>query len=382
MIRKISLRWRLTLLTSLLIAVCCIGLSIVLNVSAYRMADTIDASEIRPAHSVGTPTDMVPMTPFPSAEAAETVLQAKHGYLMESLLYTVIAVLAGGCLTYYIAGKALEPIQALNEQVKNINSHNLSESLDIPPSKDEIAELTASFNDMTDKLARSFAAQKRFSADAAHELRTPLAVLQTKLDVFCKRKQHSPEEYEALTTAFQKQIKRLRSLVTELLEIADMERGLQRQDVSLEMLLEDVVNELEPLAKEKNIALTLNHGNLSVSGDYELLYRAFYNLTENAIKYNIPHGSVTISAAVKDQNCIAVTVEDTGIGIPESMKRRIFEPFYRVDKSRSREMGGAGLGLSLVDAIVKKHDGIVSADDNGECGSCFTIMLPIKCEMS
>lgn len=382
MIKKISLRWRLTLFTSILIAVCCIGLSIVLNASAYRMADTIDASEIRPAYSVGTPTDMVPLAPFPSAEAAQTVLQAKHGYLMESLVYTVIAVLAGGILTYYISGKALEPIRTLNEQVKNINSHNLSESLDIPPSKDELAELTASFNEMTDKLARSFAAQKRFSADAAHELRTPLAVLQTKLDVFCKRKQHSQEEYEALTAAFQKQIKRLRSLVTELLEIADMEHELQRKEVSLEMLMEDVVNELTPLAEEKNIALKLNHSDLYVSGDYALLYRAFYNLTENAIKYNVAHGSVIIGTAVKNRNCVAVTVKDTGIGIPEPMKKQIFEPFYRVDKSRSREMGGAGLGLSLVEAIIKKHDGIVSVDDNGESGSCFTVTLPIKSEMS
>ena len=372
MIKKISLRWRLTILTSLLIAVCCIGLSVVLNISAYRMADSIDAVPIQPAQTTDEITDFSPMTPSASTES---IKQAKNNYLTESVIYTVFAVLLGGILTYFISGKALNPVRALNEQVKNINTHNLDESLPVPPTNDELAELTSSFNDMTDKLAQAFAMQKRFSADAAHELRTPLTVLQTKLDVFQKKEQHSPEEYVDLTSALQKQIKRMRSLVTELLEIANMEHELQKQEVPLDLLLDDVVRDLIPVAKEKRITLNFEKGDLSVSGDYDLLYRAFYNLCENAIKYNTKNGKVFISTTGTESN-LTVTIKDTGIGIPDDMKKQIFEPFYRVDKSRSREMGGAGLGLSLTDSIIKKHNGTITVCDNNNGGSCFTVTLP------
>lgn len=370
MLKKISLRWRLTLLTSLLIALCCIGLSIVLNVSAYRMADSIDAFLIQPAQAIGTDST-IPMTPTTSTATV------KHSYLMESLLYTITAVLTGGFLTYWIAGKALEPVRALNEQVKNINAHNLEESLEIPPTRDELAELTASFNNMTDKLAQAFAMQKRFSADAAHELRTPLTVLQTKLDVFRKKKAHTPEEYEALAAATQKQVKRLRSLVTELLAIANSEHEFARESVPIASLLSSVTAELAPLARERHITLSLDCGAHSVSGAYDSLYRAFYNLAENAIKYNIENGSVFVRAAEAGRN-IVVTIKDTGIGIPENTKKQIFDPFYRVDKSRSRELGGAGLGLSLADSIIRQHGGTISVSDVPGSGSCFTVTLPIE----
>lgn len=373
MLKKISLRWRLTILTSLLIAICCIGLSIVLNVSAYRMADSIDATVIQPAQTLdGTRIDSVPVIPSTSSES---LVQAKNRYFMQSLRYTVIAVFIGGILTYYVSGKALEPVRALNEQVKNINAHNLDESLAVPPTKDELAELTVSFNDLTDKLALSFSAQRRFSADAAHELRTPLTVLQTKLDVFRKKEQHTPEEYEALIVIFQKQVSRLRNLVTELLDIASMEYELHKQDVSLIMLLSDVVNELTPVAEKSHISLTLNSDDLYILGDYDLLYRAFYNLIENAIKYNVPEGNVRITAFSKEENVVTITVSDTGFGISDTMKQQIFEPFFRVDKSRSREMGGAGLGLSLVDTIIKKHGGTITVSDNEGGGTCFTVDL-------
>lgn len=257
MIKKLSLRWRLTLLSSLLIAICCIGLCVVLNLSAYRMTDSIEAIPIQPAQAIDETTDFSPMMPF---DPSETVKQAKDNYFTESVIYTVFAVLLGGILTYFVSGRALNPVRVLNEQVKNINTHNLDESLPVPPTNDELAELTASFNDMTDKLAKAFAMQKRFSADAAHELRTPLTVLQTKLDVFQKKEKHSSEEYEALNAVFQKQVKRMRSLVTELLEIANMEHELQKQEVLLDMLLDDVLNDLIPVAKEKNVNLNLKKG--------------------------------------------------------------------------------------------------------------------------
>lgn len=373
MFKKISLQWRLTLLSSLLITICCIGLTVTLNISAFRMADTIDAFTLQPA----IPTEeSLPDIITPSyAMSSTTATEAKHIHFMDSILYTVIAVLIGGVLTYYISGKALEPVRALNEQVKNINTHNLNESLEVPSTEDELAELTASFNDMTDKLAESFAVQKRFSADAAHELRTPITVLQTQLDVFRKKKEHTPEEYEALTITFQKQISRLRSLVTELLDIANMEHTPDMQKVSLSRLFDGLCKELTDTAKSANVSISYDKTDIVVFGDYSLLYRALYNLIENAVKYNVSGGSVKISSAIKDHNTI-ITIADTGIGIPDSMKKQIFEPFCRVDKSRSREMGGAGLGLSMVNGIIKRHGGTITVSDNNGSGSCFTVILP------
>lgn len=377
MLKRISIRWRLTLMTTILITVCCIGLSIFLNKSAYRMVDSVNAAVVQPALSAD-PEAHVDFQPIPAAPPAalEPVDQAKHGYRMESLYYTVIAVLLGGILTYHISGRALRPVRTLSEQIQSINAHNLSEAMAVPPTRDEIAQLAKSFNEMTEKLDRAFAAQRRFSADAAHELRTPLSVLQTKLNVFQKKGAHTPEEYDALLASFQKQLSRLRSLVTELLTIANMEENFDRQDVPLGALLEDVCAELSPIAEKAGVTVSLRAGDVQARGNPDLLFRVFYNLVENAVKYNVPGGSVWIEASPGDDSFAVVTVSDTGIGIPASSQKQIFEPFYRVDKSRSREMGGAGLGLSMVAAIVESHGGTIRVLDRAGGGTCFTVSLP------
>lgn len=257
MLKRISLRWRLTILTTLLMALCCICLSLVLSVSAYRMANTIEAIPVQPAHSIGDLPLEETMPPILPATSSDVAQQARGDYGYESLFFTLVAMVIGGCLTYYVAGKALEPVKAFNKQVKNIHVHNLKETLEVPPTGDEIAELAASFNDVTEKLDR-----------------------------------------------------------------------------------------------------------------------AFYNLVENGIKYNVPGGRVAVEVRQgKDQ--VTVSVSDTGPGIPRAMREQVFEPFFRVDKSRSREMGGAGLGLSMVDAIVRQHGGTVSLADRQGGGSCFTVTLPI-----
>lgn len=377
MLKKISLRWRLTILTSLLIAFCCVCLSLLLSFSAYRMANSIEAIPVQPAIDIDDMKNKTSVSHIEPSVMTETAQEARGDYFYESLFFTAAAMLIGGFFTYYISGKALEPVKILNEQVKNINIHNLNESLEIPPTNDEISELTASFNDMTEKLDRAFSVQKRFSADAAHELRTPLTVMQTKLDVFRKKEQHTPEEYNASISAFQKQLGRLRSLVTELLDIANMEGDWNMQEVSLLEILEDVSADLLPVADDKNITISLSGKDGCVLGNPGLLYRAFYNLVENGIKYNVPGGNVDVEIEEKG-NAVTVSVSDTGNGIPESMKNQIFEPFFRVDKSRSREMGGAGLGLSMVDAIIKKHSGTVTVTDREGGGSCFTVTLSIN----
>lgn len=376
MLKRISLRWRLTILTTLLMALCCICLSLVLSVSAYRMANTIEAIPVQPAQSIDDLPLEETMLPILPSTSSATAQQARGDYLYESLFFTLVAMVIGGCLTYYVAGKALEPVKAFNRQVKNIHVHNLKETLEVPPTGDEIAELAASFNDMTEKLDRAFSIQKRFSADAAHELRTPLAVMQTKLDVFRKKGQHTPEEYEALTAAFQKQLGRLRSLVTELLDMANMEEDWSVEPVSLLDLLEDVQADLSCVAEGRDVAVSLSGEACSVQGNPHLLYRAFYNLVENGIKYNVPGGRVAVEVR-QGKGQVTVSVSDTGPGIPRAMQEQVFEPFFRVDKSRSREMGGAGLGLSMVAAILRQHGGTVSLTDREGGGSCFTVTLPI-----
>lgn len=378
MIKRLSLRMRLTLITAILIAVCCVGLTIVLNVSAYRLVDVIDATKITmPAQEIGTvPMDEIEnLEPIPSYPTLE-VQQAKQGYRMESILYTMIAVILGSILTYYISGKSLRPVKVLNDQVKNINVHNLSETLDVPPTKDEIAELTKSFNEMTDKLDEAFLMLQRFSASAAHELRTPLAVLQTKIDVFNKKEYHTITEYDALIKSVQNQTGRLRVLVKNLLDMTNLEDGVEQQAINLRELLEDIKEELSHIAKEKNIELCFIGDRSRVFGNLDLLYRAFYNLIENGIKYNVPGGKVEIQLDSKEENKVIVMINDTGIGIPDELKKRIFEPFFRVDKSRSREMGGAGLGLTIVENIIKKHNGTVDVSNNKNGGTSFMVILP------
>lgn len=379
MFKKISIRWRLTILSALLLTICCIGLTVVLNFTAYRLADNIDAAIISTPAITNAPLqgyeaseneqELTPSLP------SESVHKAKKGFRIESVIYMLIAILGGSTLTYYISGKALKPLDILNRQVKNITVHNLSDTLVIPPTKDEIAELTMSFNEMTDKLNQGFMMQKRFSASAAHELRTPLAVLQTKVDVFKKKTPHTMDEYEELVSILEKQIRRLRVLVGNLLDMTNMDDEREQSNIELRDIFEDILAELANIAEEKQVKLFLDSDDSVTVGNIELLYRAFYNLVENAIKYNVPNGTVKINVKQIANGQVDIRIKDSGIGIPDEMKKHIFEPFYRVDRSRSRAMGGAGLGLSIVDSIIKKHNGTITVLDNEESGTCFKIVL-------
>lgn len=379
MLKKLSIRIRLTLLSTLLLTVCCIGLTIILNFSAYRLANKIDASIIAaPVVDSTLPEtnsyDRSNMETVPSYPA-KNLQEAKRGFSLESTVYMIVIILGGSALTYYISGRALKPLEVLNTKIKNINVHNLSESLDIPPTKDEIAELTQSFNEMTNKLDKAFLTQKCFSSSAAHELRTPLAVLQTKVDVFRKKSSHSNHEYESLIFVFEKQITRLRGIVSNLLDMTNLDDEREQSCIHLKDLLEDIISELSIIAKYKNISISLNCDEIFVFGNLELLYRAFYNIIENGIKYNIADGYVNIQVKKISENHAEILIKDGGIGIPNEMKKHIFQPFYRVDKSRSREMGGAGLGLSIVDSIISKHKGTITVSDNEKEGTCFKIIL-------
>lgn len=376
MLKKISIRARLTILSILTLIVCCVGLTIILNISANRMADVIEATPVTPAIDTNNtlsalmpPTvDMIPLNPSKESQVART------NFLYQSILYMLLVVATGGGITYFVAGKALVPLRELSNQMKNRTIHNLSEELPVPESNDEISDLTDAFNQMSNKLDEAFAMQKRFSQSAAHELRTPLTVLKTKVDVFNKKKEHTADEYDKLLSVITTHTDRLAELVMDLLDLTNMDALDCNEQIELKALLIDITQELTHLAGKKNIVVAVEGTEKDVLGNKSLLHRAFYNLIENAIKYNTMNGEVHIHVA-DAQGQGLVTVSDTGIGIPMEFQELIFEPFFRVDKSRSRQMGGAGLGLATVRTIIEKHNGSITVGTNEAGGSCFTIQL-------
>lgn len=378
---KLSLRVRITVLNVLLLIVCCVGLTLILNLSANKMADILEATPLMPSMKVGEDGfpipnqqwDPIQMTPIATSQSSKL---ARNNFLYNSISYMIAIVLAGGVITYYIAGKALKPLSELSEQMKNLTVHNLSENLLVPESNDEIAELTLSFNQMSNKLDDAFAMQKRFSESAAHELRTPLTVLKTKIDVFKKKENRTNEEYTKLIEVFSANTDRLSDLVSDLLRLTNILKVDLNDEIVLNTIFKEIIDEVTPLFHDKNIAISLfdNTNKQILSGNKNLLYRAFYNLIENAIKYSFENGSIEISLDIQGGKNI-ISIKDSGISIPDDMKNLIFEPFFRVDKSRNRKIAGSGLGLSTVKTILDKHSGEITVLDNPSGGSIFKITL-------
>lgn len=378
MLKKMPIRLRLTILSVLLLISCCVCLTLILNLSANQMANVIEATPISPATQIGA--DGLPIEsesiamgtmPATSPEGSQT---ARKLFLYQSIAYMVLVVVVGGALTYYISGKALRPLSELSDQMKKRTVHTLSENLPIPESHDEIADLTISLNQMSAKLDDSFAMQKRFSQSAAHELRTPLTVLKAKVDVFKKKTDHTPEEYDKLLSVITTHTNRLSNLVTDLLDLSNMDALDYHETINVKTLLIEVVEELSALAEKHTISVRVSGIEQTLTGNLSLLYRAFYNLVENAINYNHENGTVDITLSSLDEYTI-ITIKDSGIGIPIEMQNLIFEPFFRVDKSRSRQMGGAGLGLATVKSIIDKHNGTITLSDNLDGGTIFKITL-------
>lgn len=377
MLKKVSIKLRLTILSMLLLAICCVLLTLILNFSANQMANTIEAMPVFPAaekdeNHLPEESDSAAMVTTPP-EASDSQ-QARTLFLYQSIAYMVAVVLVGGGLTYYISGKALQPLYNFNRQIKKRTEHNLSEQLPIPESHDEIADLTCSFNEMSSKLNEAFSAQKRFAQSAAHELRTPLTVLKTKIDVFAKKPVHTAEEYDKLLSTITRHTDRLSDLVKDLLELTNIDALDYNEKIKMKIMLTDISRELLSLTKDKNIAITICGEEQTIYGNKSLLHRAFYNLIENAVKYNTPNGQVTVLVSNNASHTV-ITIADTGIGIPVDLQTHIFEPFFRVDKSRSRQMGGAGLGLATAKSIIDKHGGEITISDNRGGGTIFTTVL-------
>ena len=378
-----SLQLKLTLLLSLLMIVSCVLMYFFISHSAVSGMDGLQNYMIKVDPQDGDSPitfNVDPKALFPQFE--QEIQETKESFLLRSVIATTIIILLSSVCTYFLTKKALTPLQKLTSEVSQIQAQNLSTQLAVPNSKDEIAQLTSSFNEMLTRLDNAFSTQKQFSANAAHELRTPLAVLQTNLEVFEKKQKPEMIEYRQLFTMIKEQTARLSQLVGTLLDMTNLKSVPRTDQVSLEELVDEVFCDLDPIAEKAGISIHFNDSSnqdlhTDVTGSYVLLYRAVYNLVENAIKYNRPHGSVSVS--VKQENGQAmVLVTDTGIGISPENQKKIFDPFFRVDKSRSRAMGGAGLGLALVDSIAREHGGSVKVLESNEKGSIIALMLPVS----
>ena len=393
-----SLQLKLTLLLSLLMIVSCVLMYFFISHSAVSGMDGLQNYMIKVDPQDGDSPitfNVDPKALFPQFE--QEIQETKEDFLLRSVIATTIIILLSSVCTYFLTKKTLTPLQKLTSEVSQIQAQNLSTQLAVPNSKDEIAQLTSSFNEMLARLDNAFSTQKQFSANAAHELRTPLAVLQTNLEVFEKKQKPEMVEYQQLFTMIKEQTARLSQLVGTLLDMTNLKSVPRTDHVSLEELVDEVFCDLDPVAEKAGISIhfddsssqdlytdvhtpdasALNNNILNITGSYVLLYRAVYNLVENAIKYNRPNGSVTVS--VKEKNGQAmILVKDTGIGISPENQKKIFDPFFRVDKSRSRAMGGAGLGLALVDSIAREHGGSVKVLESNEKGSIIALMLPVS----
>lgn len=368
--RSLSLRLRVTLVCGVLLAVCCLLLTLSHNYYAYEMADAIEAIPLQPSQSVEKePGEMEVLVP------GQVTVPARQAFRMQSLVAMGVIVAAGCLMVYWLTGKALSPLHQLDEQIRSRTAADLSCPLPVPTSGDEVAGLTVSFNQMSQNLGEVFEQQKRFSQCAAHELRTPLAVLKTRMALFRKKGLCATPETAQLLDTLEDQTQRLSELVNDLLALTNLDDLECREIIDVQTLLSDAAENLSQTVQLHAVSLQLQTQPGAVRGNRVLLERAVSNLIENAIKYNRPSGAVTIRA-FRQGDTMRVEVSDQGAGIPPQLREQVFEPFFRVDKSRSRQLGGAGLGLSLVRAIADRHEGRVWVEEAQGGGSCFVMQLP------
>ena len=362
-----SIRAQLTFLMVALLVCCCA----VLTWLVYR--STSELLELAAANAI-------------NQGALSIVLDVdaiERSILFDALGILFFVIVAGSCVAYFLIGHYTKPVQQLSAHMKEMSPNTLSDSIEIEGGGEEIQELVKSFNQMTEQLDEAFAMQRRFSASAAHELRTPIAVLRTRLDVF-KKKKREQREYDELVDTMETYIDRLSSIITDLLEFAETSELGETEDVSLDSVVKTVVDDLESVAQNNMINMQIDiqpkaqseAQTFIVKGNTNLLYRALYNLIENAIRYNNEEGSVNITLETRGQECVII-IADTGVGIAPEQRELVFEPFYRVNKSRSREFGGAGIGLSLVKTILKRHGASITVSENNPQGSVFTIRVPL-----
>ena len=379
--KKMSLQWRLTCIITLYIAVICGCVTmLVYKNGVYYMDSLQEAVDTRGDDQPDDAEEIYISIPEDkwdefANDFSVQVYNNKADYRKNSLIISAALALLGGVATYFISGHALRPIRELSDKIEKVQAQNLADSRIEENQVKELNQLSVSYNRMLERLSEAFEIQRQFTANAAHELRTPLALMQVQLDLYHS---NSHPDNDADTVQMIKMVTeqndRLNKMVKTLLDMSELQTVGRDDEIILDALVDEVLEDLEPLAEGKNIRLIGKCKDITMVGSDILIYRLVYNLVENAIKYNHSGGQVTVTADRKEKH-VYLSVEDTGAGIPEELKERVFEPFFRVDKSRSRELGGVGLGLALVREIVRVHDGNITVKSNPSGGTIFEVVL-------
>ena len=377
--KRMSLQWRLTCITTLCIAIICGCLTMFVYKNGVHYIDSLQDAVESQGDEKGNKSDEIYIS-IPddkwdefADEFSVQVYNNKADYKRNSLIITVLLALLGGVVTYFISGHALRPIGEFSDKIEEVQAQNLSDSRIEENNVKELNQLGISYNKMLERLSEAFEIQRQFTANAAHELRTPLALMQVQLDLY-NSATHPGNDADTLQTIkmVTEQNDKLNRMVKTLLDMSELQTVGRDDKIILDAIVEEVLADLEPLAVEKNIKLIGKCEDATMIGSDILIYRLVYNLVENAIKYNHPLGQVTVTAYQRNKH-VYLSVEDTGSGIPKELRERVFEPFFRVDKSRSRELGGVGLGLALVHKIVRVHDGSICIKSGKTGGTIFEV---------
>ena len=377
--KRMSLQWRLTCITTLCIAIICGCLTMFVYKNGVHYIDSLQDAVVSQGDEKGNKSDEIYIS-IPddkwdefADEFSVQVYNNKADYKRNSLIITVLLALLGGVVTYFISGHALRPIREFSDKIEEVQAQNLSDSRIEENNVKELNQLGISYNKMLERLSDAFEIQRQFTANAAHELRTPLALMQVQLDLY-NSATHPGNDADTLQTIkmVTEQNDKLNRMVKTLLDMSELQSVGRDDKIILDAIVEEVLADLEPLAVEKNIKLIGKCEDATMIGSDILIYRLVYNLVENAIKYNHPLGQVTVTAYQRNKH-VYLSVEDTGSGIPKELRERVFEPFFRVDKSRSRELGGVGLGLALVREIVRVHDGSICIKSGKTGGTIFEV---------
>ena len=377
--KRMSLQWRLTCITTLCIAIICGCLTMFVYKNGVHYIDSLQDAVESQGDEKGNKSDEIYIS-IPDDKWDEfadkfsvQVYNNKADYKRNSLIITVLLALLGGVVTYFISGHALRPIREFSDKIEEVQAQNLSDSRIEGNNVKELNQLGISYNKMLERLSEAFEIQRQFTANAAHELRTPLALMQVQLDLY-NSASHPGNDADTLQTIkmVTEQNDKLNRMVKTLLDMSELQTVGRDDKIILDAIVEEVLADLEPLAVEKNIKLIGKCEDATMIGSDILIYRLVYNLVENAIKYNHPLGQVTVTAYQRNKH-VYLSVEDTGSGIPKELRERVFEPFFRVDKSRSRELGGVGLGLAFVREIVRVHDGSICIKSGKTGGTIFEV---------
>lgn len=377
--KRMSLQWRLTCITTLCIAIICGCLTMFVYKNGVHYIDSLQDAVESQGDEKGNKSDEIYIS-IPddkwdefADEFSFQVYNNKADYKRNSLIITVLLALLGGVVTYFISGHALRPIREFSDKIEEVQAQNLSDSRIEENNVKELNQLGISYNKMLERLSEAFEIQRQFTANAAHELRTPLALMQVQLDLY-NSASHPGNDADTLQTIkmVTEQNDKLNRMVKTLLDMSELQTLGRDDKIILDAIVEEVLADLEPLAVEKNIKLIGKCEDSTMIGSDILIYRLVYNLVENAIKYNHPLGQVTVTAYQRNKH-VYLSVEDTGSGIPKELRERVFEPFFRVDRSRSRELGGVGLGLAFVREIVRVHDGSICIKSGKTGGTIFEV---------